>query len=66
MLWRVDLRSGSQFDFKTGNFVLIKLCGSAGFCNTGQEMKEFGGGVLDLKIAPLYQRDTLLAPLSLL
>ena len=29
LLWRVDLRSLSQFDFKTGNFILIKLCTSA-------------------------------------
>lgn len=58
----MDLRSRSQFDFKTGNFVLIKLCSSAGFCNTGQEIKVFGGGGQDLKIATLYQRDILLAP----
>ena len=48
LLWRVDPRSLSQFDFKTGNFVLIKLCSSAELQSWTRNKSVWGAGK-DLK-----------------
>lgn len=57
LLWRVDLTSLSQFDFKTGNFILIRLA-LLSFCNSRQNIK---GGAQILKM-PLYIKGSMVTP----